>query len=372
MSTAALVATKMSPPAALLSVLHRLAGQAPRMHVIGRRASLRLTAVVAVAGLALGELKSERRCARLTSSHPLFTWMVENVCIIGTAFVAFAMNSSGSVMSAYLSTLFQVWTSLAIQGVLTNVVYSHIPYFSGGARPKQSLGLLIRDYVRTNWLVDAVSTSLKFFIPKMLSRRLVPTSEKFSPLAFIAKLAVMRVSVDIGFWLGHRALHHRSLYWMHRRHHEHHKPVLATNYHFHPVDLFIEAGFPILLGYTHLLLLGCPSSMLELHLFAGYIGWHEVGSHCGKPVPTISYFPPLAPLYQLILGDVDRNNVQHHDIHHARLNCNYSIVIWPDVVMGTRCSNRKPAPPDLARYGSGGPDAKAACGPKNRDHKAKP
>merc|ERR1712113_700345 len=71
-------------------------------------------------------------------------------------------------------------------------------------------------------------------------------------------------------------------------------------------------------------------------LVFAYILWHQVGSHCGKALPCVTYFPPLAPLYQLLIGPVDRNNVKHHDIHHARLNCNYSITIWPDVIMGTR------------------------------------
>jgi len=111
---------------------------------------------------------------------------------------------------------------------------------------------------------------------------------------------------------------------------------VATNFHFHPVDLFIEAVVPMALGRAALQAMTVQLTHFESNLISSYILWHEVGSHCGKPMPCVTYYPPLAPFYQLLLGNIDRNNVKHHDIHHAKLNCNYSISIWPDIVMGTR------------------------------------
>lgn len=66
-----------------------------------------------------------------------------------------------------------------------------------------------------------------------------------------------------------------------------------------------------------------------------YMNWYEIGSHSGKPVPTVTYFPPLAPLYNTLLGDVDKRNVEFHERHHNRLDQNYGITQWLDWLLGT-------------------------------------
>ena len=86
----------------------------------------------------------------------------------------------------------------------------------------------------------------------------IPKRDCISPLYFLVKLAVVRVCVDIGFYVGHRALHTRQLYWLHRYHHEHFRPSLGTNFHFHPVDIFVEATLPAFFGLTMLDVLKLP------------------------------------------------------------------------------------------------------------------
>ena len=79
----------------------------------------------------------------------------------------------------------------------------------------------------------------------------------------------------------------------------------------------------------------------------GYIQWYEIASHSGKEVPTVSYFPPLAPLYtaaQALGPGVDARNVAFHDRHHGLVKCNYGITQWCDMLMGTRrMPSRRPA-----------------------------
>lgn len=199
-----------------------------------------------------------------------------------------------------------------------------------------------REYCMTVVPVDLFDTTILAAATAMMTRKDFDhawRNRRFYPLPFLVKLAVYRFFVDIGFWAGHRALHHPKLYWIHRWHHEHYRPTLLTNFHFHPLDLFIEAAFPVALALGALEVLQLTPTRFELNLLVGYGAWQEVGSHCAKPVPTVTYFPPLAPLYRLLLGDVDANMVKHHDLHHNLLNCNYGITIWPDMLMGTRVSD---------------------------------
>lgn len=338
---------------AILAVLRYIIARA-RVQIQNGRPAIGLAAVVAAAAVVLGRKqeddKTQLKSHRMTS-HPLLTWIVENSCILGVSLFSsriFDMfhnpRASCSAGSLFLHLMpghiMQVWGILAIQAFLTHYTYSDVPTFNGKHRPHSSLAYLVWDFVRSNLgqsvvSVATVSAAVALRGPQAFNQA-VPAIDRIKPMIFLFKLAIMRACVDIGFYFGHRALHHRSLYWIHRYHHQHYRPTLDTNFHFSPLDVFIEAGFPVFLGLSTLEILGFKNSLLEASLLVGFIGWHEQGSHCGKPLPTVTYFPPLAPLYQLILGPVDKDNVRHHDIHHARLNCNYGITIWPDALMGTR------------------------------------
>ena len=62
---------------------------------------------------------------------------------------------------------------------------------------------------------------------------------------------------------------------------------------------------------------------------------YEIGSHSGKNVPTVTYFPPLTPLYHHLFGNIDARNVEFHERHHNKLHQNYGITQWVDLVVGT-------------------------------------
>ena len=122
--------------------------------------------------------------------------------------------------------------------------------------------------------------------------------------------------------------------------HTHYTTALPTNFHFTATDLLLEAFVPLFIGMRFVDgVLGMPSSMLEVYLFTGYIQWFEIASHSGKEVPTVSYFPPLAPIYahEAALGpECDARNVAFHDQHHGLVRCNYGITQWMDMLLGTR------------------------------------
>lgn len=131
-----------------------------------------------------------------------------------------------------------------------------------------------------------------------------------------------------------------------RRHHEHFKTRIQTNFHFTVIDLFVEGFVPILVGMSVLSGYGVALSLFEASLIAIYINWYEIGSHSGKEMPTVSYFPPLSCLYNILLPllfdiDIDTGNVQFHETHHNLVRCNYGITQWCDILLGTYGDKKK-------------------------------
>jgi sterol desaturase/sphingolipid hydroxylase (fatty acid hydroxylase superfamily) len=325
-----------------------------------------LNAMLLICGVALSAIvlgATQRRDEKLKQlgfrercvSHPLFTWVLENACCVLPALLSMLVvpqPKQGSFASAAFSVgsgalISEVMHSMSLTW-LTQSVYHHVALFSEKGRPKISVLSFFQGWLSCHLWVDSFNAfvlgaqiaSLNF-----MSHHQTIVRRDFSPLKFLLKYGILRIFTDIGFWFAHRALHHRSLYWLHKKHHQHSRPSITTNYHFHPLDFWFEAIFPASLGFMALQVLNLQPGRFEQSFMLNYIIFHAVSSHAGKPLPCVTYFPPLAPLYQLLLGPVDRDNIKHHDVHHARLDCNYSIVIWPDIVMGTRVvDHRDPLP----------------------------
>lgn len=342
------IAKKGQRETALANVLRGMASRM-KVEIKGGRSFAALLAVVAAAAVLLERRQrreDKNKESRRWSSHPLVTWLLENSAVISVSVFANGLLSPPSqnflsvFSKALINNIVQVWASMSLQGLYTHGIYGHLPHFSDEGRPHTSFPSLVKDYVQClvpQQLFTVSLVALAFAkAPQHQFAKDFQMKAAISPVSFLFKYAIMRFFVDIGFWGGHRVLHHKSFYWIHRYHHTHYKPVLGTNYHFSPIDIFVEAAFPVMLGLGFLEGFGVQTTQLEKTLMVGYVGWHEQGSHCGKRLPTITFFPPLAPLYQLLLGNVDHNNIRHHDLHHNILNCNYGITIWPDIVMGTR------------------------------------
>ena len=142
------------------------------------------------------------------------------------------------------------------------------------------------------------------------------------------------------FYIIHRCIHSQPLYkWIHKRHHEHNNCALVTNFHFTPLDLLLEAFIPGFISVETLASLPLKSarpSEFESRLVFLYLLWFEIGSHSGKNVPTLSFFPPLSCVYGYVWPEIDADTVRHHETHHNRVTCNYGITNWLDIVMGTR------------------------------------
>lgn len=227
-----------------------------------------------------------------------------------------------------------------MQKVLTAWVYEHVPYFTDRNAKQSRLPLLhaLREWLKCNLPSHAVTSgivALGLSCASIEEYEKVIKPRKFVLHKFLVKLAVVRFISDIAFYAVHRALHTRLLYPLHKRHHEHTATALNTNFHFSVPDLVLEGFVPLITGLGMLQQFGINCSQLEGNLFTAYIQWYEIGSHSGKPVPTVTLFPPLSPIYRLFLGDVDAHNVRFHDQHHVMRNCNYGITQWLDFLLGT-------------------------------------
>lgn len=320
--------------------------------------ALPLLVIVSVAAMINGKNHSRKSsCAdderrgeiRRWTRHPLITWLLENISIVGVVTLIYSMlptpkhRSPASSFCMFMPMqIAMTWSLVGVQLFLTHHVYHDVPWFGSQAsrrRAMSSFTCMIRDYLWCNLPNDLLNSAVFAQQATTWDRRQywhIFKNRHFSPLSFLKKLMVVRIGTDIAFWCGHRALHAPQLYWLHRRHHEHHHPTTATNFHFSAADLFIEGGIPIGTGMGLLELFGWQPTHYEAMLLSGYMVWQLSGSHTGKALPTVTYFPPLAPLYQLMLGPVDERLIEHHEVHHNSLSCNYGITVWPDMLFGTR------------------------------------
>jgi methylsterol monooxygenase len=261
----------------------------------------------------------------------------------------------GTFFTLLVGNMMMIETVMVAQHFLIEVVYSHFPYFEEKQHrlPKTTLDtwLAIKEWSQTNFsahmCVCVVLTSIVARVDQATKDDLLKPVD-LDIASFLFKFAIVRVSADISFYAIHRALHEPFLYKLiHSRHHEHFKTRIQTNLHFTVLDLFLEGFVPTLVGIVVVAASGLELSFFESSTFALYINWYEIGSHSGKSIPTVSYFPPLSVLYNSVLPfNVDAGNVHFHERHHNIVRCNYGITQWCDFVLGTNEDSTKAAAAD--------------------------
>eukprot|EP00928_Gymnodinium_smaydae_P035087 TRINITY_DN24752_c0_g2_i1.p1 TRINITY_DN24752_c0_g2~~TRINITY_DN24752_c0_g2_i1.p1 ORF type:complete len:322 (+),score=33.43 TRINITY_DN24752_c0_g2_i1:47-1012(+) len=292
--------------------------------------------------------------------HPAVAWIIENACIISVAWLRSRLRlpRKQSFPKLFLNTILGgfilIEGCIALQYALITKVYAHIPYFkefskfrhakesASSSALRAALSDWLKCNLRTHLLSSCVVGAALSVQPKQDYVKLLRT--RFRLRSFLLKLFAVRVTSDVFFYAIHRALHSRYLYRFHKRHHEHTSTTLASNFHFSVVDLFLEGFVPLFAAVVTLQEgLKVRLSHLDSILFTAYIQWYEIGSHSGKPMPTVTFFPPLAPLYAHFLPNADARNVEFHDHHHAKRNCNYGITQWLDRLLGTMSFSATPS-----------------------------
>lgn len=96
----------------------------------------------------------------------------------------------------------------------------------------------------------------------------------------------------------------------------------------------MEALFPLNIAFGALEALGQPLNHLEQVCILVPLVYFESGSHTGKEIPNVTWFPMLSPLVDWITG-CDQRLIEYHTRHHQLFRCNYSISPWVDKLWGT-------------------------------------
>ena len=144
-------------------------------------------------------------------------------------------------------------------------------------------------------------------------------------ISFFGLLAIH----DTYFYWVHRLMHHPRLFRVfHKVHHISNNPTPWTFLSFHPLEAVVEfAFFPFLL-------LVMPLHPLTILAFALWATTFNVVGHLGYELfPGWFLDHPLLKWF---------NTSTHHNMHHARSNCNYGLYFnfW-DWVMGTNAPDYK-------------------------------
>ena len=282
--------------------------------------------------------------------NPLAQYLLENGSIVLIALATYKVGPrvgteqtlSSQFARALASVTLQEWATNAAQFLFVTSVYPHIPYFATNGLPSTatSLRLTVKDWIASSFFTNLLAAAGM----TVLRRNGARAPEAFQDvrwfsegaLAFLRKLAIARVLVDVVFWAVHRALHSDLLYArVHKLHHQHYQCRTSTNFHFTVLDQVLEGPFPIFVAVcAQVMGLGYPFSPFELALCLEFFYWHLSATHSGKTLPTHSYFPPLSIVYRHF-WDVDKHGIVHHERHHNCPDTNFGITHWIDWVMGT-------------------------------------
>ncbi|MDX1939495.1 MAG: sterol desaturase family protein [Saprospiraceae bacterium] len=128
---------------------------------------------------------------------------------------------------------------------------------------------------------------------------------------------------DTYFYWIHRLMHHNKLFpILHKVHHVSNNPTPFASLSFHPLEAIVE------IGIVPLAILFIPFHPLVLLLFATWSLFFNVMGHLGYELfPKGFVYHPIGRWF---------NTATHHNMHHARSNCNYGLYynFW-DTIMKT-------------------------------------
>ena len=139
-----------------------------------------------------------------------------------------------------------------------------------------------------------------------------PNYHLLKGLPLAAKYVAMPLLVDIMFYINHRLLHNKYLFYFHKRHHELVSPVGIGSFYMSPVEFYWAIVIPI---FGPLVLLG--ADIYHTHLWI-----------------TFAVFNGIC-----VAHSNTKNLSEFHDYHHNTKNyfkCNFGIDIFMDRLFGTR------------------------------------
>lgn len=143
-------------------------------------------------------------------------------------------------------------------------------------------------------------------------------------------VGILILAHDTYFYWMHRLLHRRPWFqWLHRVHHRSFNPTPWSSLSFHPLEALLEFGI------APLAVVLMPVHTSALLVFATWSILFNMIGHLGYELFPRGFV--RHPVFRWL------NTSTHHNLHHARSNCNYGLYFnfW-DRIMGTNA-------PDYAR-----------------------
>jgi sterol desaturase/sphingolipid hydroxylase (fatty acid hydroxylase superfamily) len=129
---------------------------------------------------------------------------------------------------------------------------------------------------------------------------------------------------DCVFYLSHSLLHHPSLYWIHKQHHEYYNTICIAAVYAHPVEAVLGNMVPMYLGYR-VLSVYAPVHMVTICVWLLFRMMETYENHSGYEWSwgQLSFLPWK-------LGS------DYHNFHHSHNVGNFGSMFgfW-DTIMGT-------------------------------------
>lgn len=190
------------------------------------------------------------------------------------------------------------------------------------------IGHEIRHSVYTAFVFAMMGTGI-YFLKQAGCTKLYNDIDAFGWFYLVASFFFLTFLHDTYFYWMHRFMHHPKIFpLLHKVHHISNNPTPFASLSFHPFEAIIE------IGIVPIVLLFVPFHPLVLILFASWSLFFNVMGHLGYELFPKGFVHH--PVFKWL------NTSTHHNMHHARSNCNYGLYynFW-DTVMNTNATDYK-------------------------------
>lgn len=168
-----------------------------------------------------------------------------------------------------------------------------------------------------------------YFLKQMGITKTYTTISEYGWFYFVLSFFLLTILHDTYFYWIHRLMHHARLFpFLHKVHHVSNNPTPFAALSFHPFEALIE------IGIVPIVTIMIPFHPIVLFLFATWSLFFNVMGHLGYELfPKGFIYHPIGRWI---------NTSTHHNMHHARSNCNYGLYynFW-DTIMKTNAPDYK-------------------------------
>ena len=179
--------------------------------------------------------------------------------------------------------------------------------------------------MQTMVIFGVVSILIRYLIVNDYSM-LYSSISDFGMLYFLFSLVVLILIHDFYFYFSHKLIHHKKLFFIHRRHHLSTNPTPWSAFSFGPIEAVIQ------IIWIPIIILIIPLHPFSLLIWALWMMVMNVIGHLGFEIYSKNFLNSL-------IGKI-LNASTHHNLHHSRSKSNFGLYFrfW-DKIMETEDKN---------------------------------